>query len=90
MIRKEFPSVRFIQSEENLGFARGNNFGFEYSTGEELLFLNPDTEVVGATLEDMVVLLGALPDAGAMGPKLLNSDFSIQTSCLHSFPAILN
>ena len=41
------------------------------------MFLNPDTEVAGATLEDMVVLLGALPDAGAMGPKLFNSDFSI-------------
>jgi GT2 family glycosyltransferase len=86
MIREEFPSVRFIQSQENLGFARGNNLGFEHSTGEGLLFLNPDTEVVGAALEDMVVLLKALPDAGAMGPKLLNSDLSIQTSCLQSFP----
>jgi GT2 family glycosyltransferase len=90
MIRKEFPAVRFIQSQENLGFARGNNLGVEHSTGRMLLFLNPDTEVVGPALECMVACLESVPDAGVVGPKLLNSDLSIQTSCLQSFPSILN
>lgn len=90
MVRKEFPSVRFVQSQENLGFARGNNLGFTHSAGEVLLFLNPDTEVLGSALERMMVWMKVLPGAGAMGPKLLNSDLSIQTSCLQSFPSILN
>src|SRR5207244_4459504 len=50
MIRKEFPAVHFIESQENVGFARGNNLGFERSTARTLLFLNPDTEVVGTAL----------------------------------------
>lgn len=90
MVKKEFGNVRFIQSQENLGFGRGNNLGFEYSTGGILLFLNPDTELVGPSVECMVASMESLPDAGTMGPKLLNSDRSIQTSCLQSFPSILN
>jgi hypothetical protein len=90
MIRKEFPAVRFIQSEENLGFARANNLAFTHSNGEVLLFLNPDTEVVGTALQDMMTCLKSRADAGVVGPQLLNSDFSIQTSCVRSFPSILN
>lgn len=90
MIKKEFDTVRFIQSQQNLGFSRGNNLGFEHSVGRILLFLNPDTELVGPALECMVASMESLPDAGAIGPKLLNSDHSIQTSCLQSFPSIFN
>jgi GT2 family glycosyltransferase len=90
MIRKQFPHVMFIQSRENLGFAKGNNLGFEHSCGRGVLFLNPDTEIVGASLEAMVVSMDSLPDAGALGPRLLNSDLTVQTSCLQAFPSILN
>src|SRR5262249_12335433 len=90
MIENEFPAVRFIQSHENLGFARANNLAFKHSTGRILLFLNPDTEVVGPAVASMVASLEAMPDAGVVGAKLLNSDYSLQTSCVQSFPSILN
>ena len=90
MIRKEYPHVKFIQSQENLGFARANNLAFEHSTGKVILFLNPDTEVIGPALQCMVDCLESAPDAGVVGPTLLNSDRSIQTNCIQSFPSILN
>jgi len=90
MIRREFPLVRFIQSKENRGFARANNLAFEHSKGRLLLFLNPDTEVLEPALERMMVCLESLPTAGVVGPKLLNSDGSIQASCVRSFPSLLN
>lgn len=90
MIKAEFPEVRFIQSHDNLGFARANNLAFEHSSGSILLFLNPDTEIVGMALQDMMACLELIPEAGIAGPKLLNSDLSVQTSCLQSFPSILN
>ena len=90
MIREQYPAVRFIQSQENLGFARANNLAFAHSTGRNLLFLNPDTELVGPALECMMACLESVPDAGVVGPKLLNSDLSIQTSCVRSFPSVLN
>ena len=44
IVQSEFPSVRFFQSNENLGFAKANNYGSEKATGEYFLFLNPDSE----------------------------------------------
>jgi GT2 family glycosyltransferase len=86
----EFPSVRFIRSAENVGFGRANNLGYEFSSGELLLFLNPDTAVIGSALADMVRALEALPQAGILGCKLLNSDRSVQLSAIQPFPTILN
>jgi len=89
-IRNEFLQVKFIQSDENIGFARANNLGYEYSSGRNLLFLNPDTEIFDSAINIMFSYLELLPDAGAVGCKLLNSDLSIQTSCIQPFPTILN
>jgi len=90
MIRREFPQVKFIQSKENLGFAKANNLGFGHAKGRNILFLNPDTEVVGSAIKELVSVLDTTPDAGIVGAKLLNSDLSVQTSCIKAFPTILN
>lgn len=42
-IEKSYPSVRFIRSSINGGFAYGCNLGASHSSGRFLLFLNPDT-----------------------------------------------
>jgi hypothetical protein len=86
----EFPEVKFIQSEINLGFARANNLGASRACGEVLLFLNPDTEIKERAIERLYECICALPDCGIIGAKLLNSDGSIQTTCIRSFPTILN
>jgi GT2 family glycosyltransferase len=90
MLAREFPEVQFIQSDKNVGFARANNLGFEQSSGNCLLFLNPDTEVVGPAISILRTALLELEQAGIVGAKLLNTDGSVQTSCIQAFPTILN
>lgn len=90
MLRQCYPEVRFIQSEKNIGFAKANNAAFKAACGRILLFLNPDTEVVGPAIELLHRQLTSLPDAGVAGARLLNSDGSVQTSCIQAFPTILN
>ena len=90
MLQVDFPQVRFIQSDKNVGFAKANNLGFMASTGECLLFLNPDTELAGAAIKTVYDDLQGLPKAGAVGCKLLNSDGTIQSSCIKAFPTLLN
>ncbi len=90
MLAREFTKVRFIQSQENLGFSKANNRAFEDSTGDVVLFLNPDTELVGNAVNTLFNAMKSLPDAGAVGGKLLNTDGSIQTSCVQAYPTILN
>ena len=90
MLRETYPQVRFIQSEKNVGFARANNAAFKVTRGRCVLFLNPDTEIVASAINTMYRCLQTLPEAGAIGCKLLNGDGSVQTSCIQSFPTILN
>lgn len=87
MLARDHAGAVFIQSDHNLGFARANNLGFRKSKGQALLFLNPDTEVMD---DAIAVMLKASPDAGAVGCRLLNTDGSLQTSCVQAFPTILN
>ena len=90
MVRGQFPKVKFIQSAENLGFARGNNLACEHARGRTLLLLNPDTEVYPEAMKRMLNQLWASPRVGAVGPRLLNSDLSLQTTCLQAFPTFWN
>jgi GT2 family glycosyltransferase len=90
VLETEFPGAVLIQSVENLGFGRANNLGFQHCKGRNILFLNPDTEIIGSGVREMSVFLDSTPDAGAVGAKLLNCDGSIQTSCVQAFPSLLN
>lgn len=89
-LKREFPDIAIIESRVNLGFAGANNIGFRHAKGNYLLFLNPDTKLTGPAIQIMLDRLKALPDAGIVGCKLLNTDLSIQTSCIQTFPTILN
>jgi GT2 family glycosyltransferase len=44
--KKEFPGIKLIKSETNLGFAKGNNLGIGQSAGEYILLLNSDCELI--------------------------------------------
>jgi N-acetylglucosaminyl-diphospho-decaprenol L-rhamnosyltransferase len=90
MVRTEFPGIRYIQSPENLGFSRGNNAAALTATGRNLLFLNPDTEVLGDALSKMKESLDSMLDAAVVGCRILNSDGSVQTSAVQAFPTLLN
>lgn len=89
-IEQHLPGVAVIQNSGNVGFARGNNVGFEHSIGRYVLFLNPDTELIGPTINIMLSAIKKLPNAGIVGCKLLNTDRSIQLSSIGKFPTILN
>jgi hypothetical protein len=78
-----FPSVRLVENQQNLGFARAVNQGAKQSLGEYLLLLNPDTVVNGASLRTMVEFMQQSPDAAVVGGALLNSDGSFQGSYAH-------
>jgi N-acetylglucosaminyl-diphospho-decaprenol L-rhamnosyltransferase len=90
LIPAEFPDAIFIQSAENLGFARANNRAVDRTSGQILLFLNPDTQVAPGALDTMLDHLQQEPDAAIAGPRLLNTDGSLQTSCVQAFPCITN
>jgi GT2 family glycosyltransferase len=90
MLAAEFPMVRFVQSEQNIGFGRSNNLGVRHASGKFLLFLNPDTLFQEDSIQILFRTLRTLPGASAVGAKLLNRDGTLQTSCVQTFPTLLN
>lgn len=87
LLARRFPWVRLIQNQDNVGFARANNQAIEESQGEYVLLLNSDTELYSGALETLVDWMDEHPAVGAAGPRLLNPDGSLQTSC-YPFPTV--
>ena len=90
VLTEQFPDVRIVHSEQNLGFAGANNMGFRESTGRYVLFLNPDTKLISPAITLMLEQLKSLPDGGIVGCKLLNTDLSVQITSIQKFPTIVN
>ena len=72
-----------------MGFARANNQGAKVASGDFLLFINPDTIVAEGAIESMQDYIRSDSSIGIIGPKVLNSDQTIQYSC-RKFPTILS
>jgi GT2 family glycosyltransferase len=89
-LEEEYSWVKFIQSSSNLGFGQANNLGASNACAQVLLFLNPDTELKERAIEDLYQEFQKLNNPGVVGCRLLNSDGSLQTSCVQSLPTVLN
>ncbi len=81
MVREQFPWVRLIENQQNVGFARANNQAIRESTGRYVLLLNPDTEVKPGALAALAQFMEVNLQVGAVGARILNPDNTLQTSC---------
>lgn len=73
-LKKEFATVKVVESKENLGFGRGNNLGVEkFPNYDAFLFLNNDVSVPKDWLGKLVDVLKSDERIGAVGPKVLYS-----------------
>ena len=70
LIRNQFPGVKLICSDKNLGFAGGNNLGLKSAHGKYILFINNDVEVSPNFLEPLVARLSHLDTTAAVSPKI--------------------
>ena len=69
-VQSRFPNTRFIRSDENLGFAGGNNLGIDIAKGEFLFFINNDTEIVPGLIFELVAQFKKIDDLGAISPLI--------------------
>lgn len=80
MVRAEFPSVRVIETGENLGFGRANNLALSDASGRAFCLLNSDAEVLPGALSAALTVLHSDPKIGLVGGQLLWPDGRPQTS----------
>jgi GT2 family glycosyltransferase len=79
-----FPRLRIIKNSKNLGLAKANNEGIRKSKGNYILFLNPDAVILPQAIDKMIAYFDSHPRTGALGPKLLNKNNTVQQS-IHGF-----
>ena len=86
-LKQNFPSVKVILSETNLGFARGCNLGAKSAQGGFLLLLNSDARLEPDALPRAIEYMRAHTDCAVAGAQLLNADGSRQNS-IANFPTL--
>ena len=72
-VSKNFPNVRIIKNDKNLGFAKANNQGIKASTGEYIITLNNDMMVNKNFLYELVKVAKTKKEIGSVSAKILFS-----------------
>jgi GT2 family glycosyltransferase len=70
--KNKFSNVHFFWLEQNLGFAKANNYAIKQAKGQYVLFLNPDTIVGENTVTNCVRFLQQQQNCGAVGVRMID------------------
>ena len=77
-IRAQFPNVRLIVNDNNLGYSKAVNQGLRALEARYYVLLNPDTIVLDLAFNHLVQFMDENPEVGICSPKVLNHDGTIQ------------
>ncbi|WP_080778233.1 glycosyltransferase family 2 protein [Chryseobacterium phocaeense] len=86
----EFPTVHFISSELNGGFAVANNKAIKTANGDYVLLLNPDTELEGFYMKDLLDFADSKPDFGCLGVRMHDAEGNFLPESKRSVPDMFN
>ena len=87
-IARNYPDVRLIRNERNVGFTRAANQAIRAANGRYLLWLNTDTIPYPDALAALCGVLETDPAVGIVGPRVLNSDGTFQPQCRRGMPSL--
>lgn len=89
-IKINFPGVILIENSENEGFATANNRAVKKSSGEYILFLNPDTKINKNTLPTMLNFMKENLQVGVSTCRVNLASGKIDDACHRGFPTPWN
>jgi N-acetylglucosaminyl-diphospho-decaprenol L-rhamnosyltransferase len=100
MLREDYPQVRALRSERNLGFSGGNNLALRQILAglpqraarehEYILLVNTDLFLAPDTIAGLVRFAEGHPGVGAVGPRVERPDGTLDLACRRSFPTPAN
>lgn len=70
--------IRIVRYEGEFNYSKINNFGASFATGEYLVLLNNDTQVITINWMEELLMYAQREDVGAAGAKLYYGDKTIQ------------
>ncbi|PIE69921.1 MAG: hypothetical protein CSA22_10570 [Deltaproteobacteria bacterium] len=85
----QYPHLTITVNNKNLGFAGAVNQMIDQGKAPYILLLNPDTCLLPGFFDELASTFDAHPDGGIIGPRVLNSDGSVQGSA-RAFPTFVS
>ncbi|HTL08733.1 MAG TPA: glycosyltransferase family 2 protein, partial [Chitinophagaceae bacterium] len=82
-----FPWIKFVANQENLGYAKANNQGWQMAQGQYLLFLNPDTILGEDCLRQSLQVLEQQAGIGAVGVRMIDGSGRFLPESKRGFPS---
>ncbi len=86
----EFPAVKFIENTANEGFAKANNKAAKAALGKYILLLNPDTELEGDYMKEVIDFADSQSNFGCLGLKLHDLEGNFLPESKRTVPNVLN
>ena len=80
-LKGNYPKIQIICNPTNVGFSKANNQAAKIARGKFLFILNPDTILKEQATNSMFRYICTNMATGALGPKVVNPDGSLQYSC---------
>lgn len=77
-IKEQYKNLKVVNYKNKFNYSKINNFGAEYCTGEYILLLNNDVEVLTDNWLEEMLMFAQREDVGAVGCKLYYPDDMIQ------------
>lgn len=87
-VRQMFPWVEVVRSEQNRGFAAGNNMGIAQAQGDAIILMNSDVMASFGALAELSNYLNLHPAVGALSPRLLTSEGTPQAFAYGGDPTL--
>lgn len=73
-LEKEYPWVKVVKSDRNLGFSGGNNLGVKHAGGDYYLFINNDVTFDTDMIEPLLACFARSEKIGAVSPSIYDSE----------------
>jgi GT2 family glycosyltransferase len=89
MVKAEFPQVKLIVNQQNLGFSAANSQALRLAQGEFVLLLNPDMKPLKSTVDNIIHWMRLNHSASAAGCRLLDEKGWVVRH-VRRFPTALN
>lgn len=91
VIKKQFPLIKIIKNEKNLGYSKTYNKGTKLAKGKYILHLNSDVYFTkNSNLALMIDFMDKNPRVGIAGCKVLKHNGVLDLPCRHAIPTLIN
>lgn len=88
-VLKKYPNIKYIETQENIGFGSAANRGILKAKGEYVLVLTPDTLLLPHTIQPTIAYMDSHKKVGLAGCRVYSQNRQLNQSAFQEFPNLI-